>query len=93
MAQVLPGAARASAPPEPPSPMTSVVIGVRAAATAPNRSAIAAPTPCRSASASLAAPGVSTRVSTGTPSRSASRTSRAAVRYPAGRVAAPVCAA
>lgn len=93
MTQVRPGAAKASAPPEPPSPITNVVIGTDAPAIAPKTSAMAEPTPARSAAASLAAPGVSTRVRTGMPSRSASRTSLAAVRNPDGSVAVPHWAA
>ncbi|MEY2534474.1 MAG: hypothetical protein QOF29_2384 [bacterium] len=72
--------ASASAPPEPPSPTTSVVIGTRAAATAANVALIAGPTAARSAGASFAAPGVSTSVRTGSPSRSARPMRRVAVR-------------
>src|SRR3954452_18963370 len=87
------GAANASAPPEPPSPITSVVTGTDAVATATNNPAIAPPAPACSAAASFAAPGVSTSVSTGIPSRDASSTSRAAVRKPDGDVGVPHCAA
>ena len=47
-------------------------------------SAIAAAWPCSSAPTPGSAPGVSTRVTTGRPSRAASRISRSALRCPAG---------
>src|SRR5918992_1166565 len=49
--QRLSGAASASAPPEPPSPMTSEVIGTLRSAMVQKSSAMAVPTPSRSSSA------------------------------------------
>jgi hypothetical protein len=70
----------ASAPPEPPSPVITVTIGVRSRLISPIERAIASAMPRSSDSAPGWAPGTSTNVTTGIPNRSASSIARIALR-------------
>src|SRR5258705_1827907 len=74
----------ASAPPEPPSPMTAVMIGVGNEAISIRLLAIASACPRSSAPRPGYAPGVSTSVITGAPNFAAMRMRRIAFRYPSG---------
>ena len=70
----------ASAPPEPPSPVITVTIGVRRRVIRPTDRAIASAMPRSSDSGPGWAPGTSTKVTTGRPERSASSMIRIALR-------------
>ena len=70
----------ASAPPEPPSPVMTVTIGVRRRLISPIERAIASAMPRSSESGPGCAPGTSTKVTTGSPKRSASSMTRIALR-------------
>ena len=70
----------ASAPPEPPSPMTMESTGTRSAAISSRQAAIASAWPRSSASMPGYAPGVSMKAITGLSNRSASFMRRSALR-------------
>jgi hypothetical protein len=70
----------ASAPPEPPSPVITVTIGVSRRLMSPIERAIASAIPRSSDSAPGWAPGTSTKVTIGMPKRSASSIARIALR-------------
>ena len=72
--------AMASAPPEPPSPVMTVTIGVRSRVISAIERAIASAMPRSSDSGPGWAPGMSTKVTTGRPNRSASSMTRIALR-------------
>ena len=75
----------ASAPPDPPSPITTEITGTCSAAISSRQTAIASACPRSSASIPGYAPGVSMKAITGRSKRSASFISRSALRYPSGR--------
>ena len=70
----------ASAPPDPPSPVMTTTIGVRSRLISPIERAIASAIPRSSDSGPGWAPGTSTNVTIGRPSRSASSMTRIALR-------------
>ena len=70
----------ASAPPDPPSPVITVTIGVRSRVISPTERAIASAMPRSSDSDPGCAPGTSTKVTIGSPQRSASSITRIALR-------------
>ena len=70
----------ASAPPDPPSPVITVTIGVRSRLIRPTDVAIASAMPRSSDSGPGCAPGTSTNVMIGNPKRSPSSMTRIALR-------------
>ncbi len=73
-------AASANAPPDPPSPVMTTTTGVRRRVSMAMLRAIASATPRSSEADPGKAPGVSTNVTTGRPSRSARAKRRIALR-------------
>ena len=77
---LLPSYPIASAPPDPPSPMTTEMMGTRNPNISRRLTAMASPWPSSSAALPAYAPGVSTKVTMGKPKWSACRMKRKALR-------------